>query len=114
MADPNGWPDASKPGYPPNPHEDGWYWIDKGDYVVPMHWLNGANTWFGPASVASHKTAVKRNWRYLGPVYTQTDMDALSAEIDRLHRILHLIAHADEQAEDFEDLVRKIARENCT
>lgn len=40
--------------------------------------------------------------------------ETAEAEIDRLHRILHLIAHADEQAEDFEDLVRKIARENRT
>jgi hypothetical protein len=79
MTDQNGWPDASKPGYPLNPDRDGWHWVDRPMHgVLPMQWLEIAGGgWVGKHTCLTALEATKAGWRYLGPCHTPTEGAAL-------------------------------------
>jgi hypothetical protein len=74
MTDPNGWPDASKPGVPMNPERDGWHWLrSPRDFVRPCLWNPIGKTWLERGSVESMNNA---GWRYLGPCLTPQEVAA--------------------------------------
>jgi len=83
MTDPNGWPDAAKPGYPLNPKRRGAHAIAVDDDVWVSRWESKTNTWdFGctgthidAASFAAH--CAKHGYRYLGPMDTPAEVAAL-------------------------------------
>jgi hypothetical protein len=79
MTDQNGWPDASKPGYPLNPDRDGWHWVDRPMHgVLPMQWLEIAGGgWVGKHTCLTALEATKAGWRYLGPCHTPAEVFAL-------------------------------------
>jgi hypothetical protein len=86
MTDPNGWPDASKPGYPANPERDGWHWVQwpRGGDLTCQWWrvtLSGARGWaeWGNGHVAAQ-------YRYLGPCHTPAEVAALAEAARREER----------------------------
>jgi hypothetical protein len=78
MTDQNGWPDASKPGYPLNPDRDGWHWVDRPMHgVLPMQWLEIAGGgWVGKHTCLTALEATKAGWRYVGPCLTPAEVAA--------------------------------------
>ena len=84
-ADPNGWPDASKPGAPLNPEQDGFHWVTSGadNDAFPAEWrAAGENEW-GRWIARWVFTADDLNpidCRYLGPCLTPAEVAALVAE----------------------------------
>jgi hypothetical protein len=73
-ADPNGWPDASKPGVPLNPERDGWHWLlwKGGAQPVPLRWNTGLGG--GWSSYSTDGTAAR--YLYLGPCLTPAEVAA--------------------------------------
>lgn len=74
-ADPNGWPDPSRPGVPLHPEREGHHWC----YVYPslpfpIVWRHDGIGWCW-ANGYSHQVAATR-WTYLGPCLTPADVAA--------------------------------------
>lgn len=88
MTDPNGWPDASKPGYPSNPERDGTYWIIGWEgklFVGEWHpeaehwsWSNdGSSVWWSAAGMP------RLGLGYAGPCLTPAEVKAKVAAARR-------------------------------
>ncbi len=92
MTDPNGWPDASKPGYPLNPERDGWHlvewsvglgrvWREVWKWRLarrPSLWLRPSFTGGPYGYEPKHLTApIYASIRYLGPCHTPAEVAAL-------------------------------------
>jgi hypothetical protein len=82
--DPNGWPDASKPGVPLHPERNGWHWLHHPEDIRPIvqpwdaehaSWISGAM--HSPQGVAD------LGFRYLGPCLLP---DALARALDQARR----------------------------
>ena len=79
MSDPNGWPDAARPGYPLNPERPGAHALkDTGGTVSVMLWRD---PWWHPSTGWAIKPAemVAARWRYLGPCITPAEVAAREA-----------------------------------
>jgi hypothetical protein len=80
MTDPNGWPDASKPGVPLNPERDGAHMLrhkETGE-TSPALWLGGAIVaiWLnGDGEISPYHAA--SIYDYLGPCHTPAEVAAL-------------------------------------
>jgi hypothetical protein len=82
MTDPNGWPDASKPGVPLNPERDGAHVLDAGPdrtgkrrRIVAL-W--NAGSWhLGTDYSVLARDAANWGWRYVGPCHTPAEVAAL-------------------------------------
>jgi hypothetical protein len=97
MTDPNGWPDASKPGYPLNPERDGAHmmeWTDERGRVWREVWKWSADSkpaeWQQPEFTGGFysyepkrllalaaRVSVYAELRYLGPCHTPAEVAAL-------------------------------------
>jgi hypothetical protein len=86
MTDQNSWPDASKPGVPLNPEQDGWHWVDGRTHG--LHALKWSSMWRGSAYGWWHGStsadtpsefATLRDLRYLGPCHTPAEVAAMLA-----------------------------------
>jgi hypothetical protein len=77
MADPNGWPDASRPGVPLNPERDGWHWLDRD--ACSREWSAADQCWydFSGDPVRPDEYA---SIGYLGPCHTPAEVAAMLAE----------------------------------
>ncbi len=81
MTDPNGWPDARKPGVPTNPERDGWHWVSVTNFEnesadVAALW-EGGEWWMLEAPdgyVPQHFAELCV--RYLGPCLTPAEVAA--------------------------------------
>lgn len=104
-ADPAGWPDASKPGYPMNPERDGWHWIDRPILgLKPMRWLEAAGGgWVESPVCCFASEAAANNWRYLGPCPTPADL-AAAVEAERERTKEACAKAADEVSERERDM----------
>ena len=74
MTDPNGWPDASKPGVPLNSERDGWHWV----CGLPSQWVAELAMWRGEGGFMLRP----ETWRalpYGGPCHTPAEVAALVA-----------------------------------
>lgn len=70
-------------------NRDGWHWVqDVSGYFVPTcaRWqFNGGGIWvFGGTQTARPSYAYRTGYRYLAPVATPAEVDALRAERDEL------------------------------
>lgn len=87
MSDPNGWPDASKPGRPLNPERDGWYWLCAAVGIgapYPMLWSADGKAWdTGDGWVFCTDPALTERQRYLGSCLTPAEVAALVAAARR-------------------------------
>ena len=86
MADPNGWPDASKPGVPMHPERDGCHWFKherSGMWMV--RWIfdrydrTGGWRHLAGNGVDMAAQVAKHGWRYLGPCLTPAEVAAREA-----------------------------------
>lgn len=78
-SDPNGWPDASKPGYPANPERDGWHWLMIGHGIAhpfPMLWCASGDMWEAGDDGYVDAADISTRWRYLGPCLTPAEVAA--------------------------------------
>lgn len=78
MTDSNGWPDASKPGVPENPEQDGWHALRstfQQAHVVLVRWRSHEQCW-EPGLLPRN---VQRYWDYEGPMHTPAEVAALVA-----------------------------------
>jgi hypothetical protein len=98
MTDPNGWPDASKPGVPLNPERDGWHWLwadttemARWKATVQM-WSFGHDDWYTPWWLGG-----RLGYAYLGPCHTPAEVAALIEAARREEREACAKWH-DEQA----------------
>lgn len=82
-ADPNGWPDASKPGRPLNPERDGWHWLCVAVGIgapYPMLWSADGKAWdTGDGWVFCTDPALTERRRYLGPCLLPEEVAAREA-----------------------------------
>jgi hypothetical protein len=88
----SGWPDPLKPGMPLNPERDGWHWllqpVTEKQWIIA--WNPDWNYWgafpgISPNDMGHPKL---RGYKYLGPVLTPAEADALRAENARLREAL--------------------------
>ena len=89
MDDPNGWPDAERPGVPLSPEVDGWHWLRRGEQVWPFHWVGGdepggcADEGCDPDCADTDPETMVRYWkRYLGPCLLPSEVAARVAEAE--------------------------------
>ena len=82
MTDPNGWPDASKPGVPLNPEREGAHVLDAGPdrtgerrRIVALWTAGGWLLGVGSRVLARH--AANWGWLYVGPCHTPDEVAAL-------------------------------------
>jgi hypothetical protein len=80
-SDPNGWPDASKPGVPLNPERDGWHWVLQDTYGFPVRWDAAAEAWHTRTFILPHVFAELRD--YLGPCLTPAALAAALVKAKR-------------------------------
>lgn len=83
-ADPNGWPDASKPGVPLNPERDGWHFLHHPEDLrpVPTPWDAAHAAWCS-GGMHSPRGVIDLGYRYLGPCQTPAEVAALVAAARR-------------------------------
>jgi hypothetical protein len=91
MTDQNGWPDASKPGYPANPEREGAHVLDAGPgdtgerrRIVAL-WAHGR--WhLGADYYVLARDAAGWRWQYVGPCHTPAEVAALVEKARREER----------------------------
>jgi len=88
----SGWPDPDKPGVPLNSDRHGWHWLLQPVTERPwiIAWNPDWNYWgafpgISPNDMGHPKL---RGYKYLGPVLTPAEADALRAENARLREEL--------------------------
>lgn len=72
------WP-TSRPGYPRDAERDGWHWLMIGHGVghpFPMLWCADGEMWEAGDDGYVAAADISTRWNYLGPCYTQADLDA--------------------------------------
>ena len=76
------WP-TDRPGYPLRAERDGWHWIATLPNIVPTPWRwwpdsesDGGGDWRPPGSRWATPLRNMQRYHYLGPCYTQADLDA--------------------------------------
>lgn len=78
-ADPAGWPDPSRPGYPLHPERDGWHWLLTAHGIsepFPKAWHARIQRWeLSDGSLEASHHAAER-WTYLGPCILPADLAA--------------------------------------
>lgn len=77
-ADPMTWP-TDRPGYPMDAERDGWHWLMIGHGVghpFPMLWCADGEMWEAGDDGYVAAADISTRWNYLGPCYTQADLDA--------------------------------------
>ncbi len=78
MADPNGWRDPLRPGYPRNPEQDGRHWLQNrkpGCAPQPVQWLSSGHWVWNNVAYPPDSDMVAR-YRYLGPCFTPQEVAA--------------------------------------
>ena len=101
----SGWPDPDKPGVPLNSDRHGWHWllqpVTEKQWIIA--WNPDWNYWgafpgISPNDMGHPKL---RGYKYLGPVLTPAETDALRAENARLREALqHAEAAMEGMASD--------------
>ena len=87
----SGWPAPDKSGYPANPEQNGWHWIQTSGGTEPWYWLkdqgdDGDFGWEAYDGIWSAANIAHSKAIYLGPCLTPSEVDALKAKIARLRR----------------------------
>jgi hypothetical protein len=80
----SGWPDPNEPGYPANPEQDGWHWIQTGGGTAPWYWLkdiDGDFGWETDDGIWSAANIVHSKAIYLGPCLTPSEVAALPVAV---------------------------------
>ena len=81
------WP-TDRPGYPRDAERDGWHWLMIGPGIghpFPMLWCADGEMWEAGDDGYVDAADISTRWNYLGPCYTQADLDAaVQAERVRL------------------------------
>lgn len=79
-SDPNGWPDASKPGVPLHPERDGRHWLHHPEDIRPIvqPWDAEHASWISGA-MHSPQGVVDLGFRYLGPCLLPEEVAAREA-----------------------------------
>lgn len=85
----SGWPAPDKSGYPANPEQNGWHWIQTSGGTEPWYWLkdqgdDGDFGWEAYDGIWSAANIAHSKAIYLGPCLTPSEVDALKAKIARL------------------------------
>lgn len=73
---PNGWPDAARPGVPQNPERDGRHWLGDDRNPQPVLWLAEFASW-ADGTMYSPQSVVDLGFGYLGPCLTPSEVAAL-------------------------------------
>ena len=100
----SGWPDPDKPGVPLNPERDGWHWllqpVTEKQWIIA--WNPDWNYWgafpgISPNDMGHPKL---RGYKYLGPVLTPAEADALRTKNARMREALMAFLD-DSEVHDF-------------
>lgn len=88
-ADPNGWPDAERPGVPMNPEVDGWHWLHHPEDLRPIvaGWQAELHGW-PSGELHSPQGIVDLGYRYLGPALLPSEVKRLREEVASLRLTL--------------------------
>jgi hypothetical protein len=72
---------------------DGWHWLTGHN---PVLWIADRQEWqWGEDDWVTPEAAYRYDYRYLAPVATRAEVDALRAQVERLKEALHKIATSD-------------------